>query len=363
MRRTYRMGYVALVYASLIFMALLHANHLSQVLGQQAIKPNSGGGHVQELSSYLDRVEIYAPVVYRQLSVFPVRLRDGDKLRGRWLTLDKAISRGVLVVTEKVRGARVPIVSVENRSRDDTVFIMSGEILAGGKQSRTVSQDVVLAPGQRIDLNVFCVEARRWQGKADFAAGNTLLPQSIQRELRKGADQQRVWQEIARNNMALGSENQTGSLESALNTGKVKSQLAEVRRKITPEIPGDSVGFIFVDGRQAVGADFFGREDIALALLPKLLDAYAVDLILQRHSVPQTRGTANNDVAIAYFQQIRQAESQRSKTPGSGAGILTHGGRLLGDGVSLGGVVVHYGVQIHQRIVPLPKPRPGIQPR
>jgi hypothetical protein len=42
---------------------------------------------------------------------------------------------------------------------------------------------------------------------------------------------------------------------------------------------------------------------------------------------------------------------------GSGAGIRTSGRELFGDGISLGGVVVHYGVQISDRIVPLPKVR------
>ena len=350
-----RRSCVMLVSASLVVVVLLQANNLSNVRAQETIKQRPNSGHVAELARYFDHLELSEPVVCRHLSVFPLRLRDGDKLRGGWLTMDQAISRGVLVVTEKSGGGEVPIVSVENRSRDDTVFIMSGEVLAGGKQTRTVRQDVVLAPGQRIDLDVLCVEARRWEGKADFTAGKTLLPQSIQKEIRKGADQQRVWQEIARNNMALGAENETGSLELALNSGKVKNQLGEVRERIMPKMPRDTVGFIFVDGRRAVGAHFFGREDLAIALLPKLLDAYAVDLILQRETNHRVDRKVNDDTAVAFFRQIRKAGSQRSKTPGSGAGIRTRRGELLGDGVSLGGVVVHYGVQIQERLVPLPK--------
>lgn len=335
----------------------------SVALAQERTKPKPFANHVEELARYLDRVEIYSPVVYRQLAVFPVRLRDGDKLRGSWLTMDQAISRGVLIVTEKMGGGRVPVVGVENTSRNHTVFIMSGEVLAGGKQSRTVRKDVVLAPGQKIDLNVFCVEERRWQGKAGFTTGNTLLPQSIRKELRKGADQSKVWQEIARNNMALGAVNATGSLELALNADRVKRQLAEVRGKIVPEMPRDTVGYIFVHHGRAVGADFFGRQDLAPALLPKLLDAYAVDFILQYKSAAPAQRRVDGQTAIAFFQKIKSAGSTRSTTPGSGAGISTRSRGLLGDGVSLGDVVVHYGVQIQDRIIPLPKPMPPIQQR
>jgi len=314
-----------------------------------------GGGHVPELARYLDNVEIYAPIVYRRLAVFPVRQRGGERLRGGWLTMDQALSRGDLVVTEKGGGGQVPVVTVENRSRGDHIFIMSGELLSGGKQTRTMRQDVVLAPGQRIDVSVYCVEAHRWQGKSQLDAGGSLLPQSIHKELRRGADQSRIWSEVAGNNRALGAENRTGSLELALKSTTVRTKLGDVRAKITPEVPRDSVGFIFVDSGRAVGADFFGRSDLARALLPKLLDAYSVDFVLKRAADSRTGRTTQQDAAIAFFERIRRAGSRRTSTPGSGAGISTRGGGLLGDGVSLGGAVAHYGVQIGQRIIPLPR--------
>jgi hypothetical protein len=322
-----------------------------------------GGRHVAELERYLDDVEVYAPIVYRRLAVFPVRLREGEQLRGGWLTMDEALSSGDLVVTEKGGGGQVPTVSVQNRSRQDHIFIMSGELLSGGKQTRTVRQDVVLSPGQRIDLKVFCVEAHRWKGESQFMAGRTLLPQSIHKELRKGADQARIWSEVARNNAALGAENRTGSLELALKSAGVRSRLSDVRAKITPDVPGDTVGFIFVSSGRGVGADFFGSTNLASALLPKLLDAYSVDFILKGTSALQSDGSRQDNDAIDFFERIRRAGSQRSTTPGSGAGIRTRAGGLLGDGLSLGGVVVHYGVQVGRRVIPLPQPRLPLEPQ
>ena len=91
-------------------------------------------------------------------------------------------------------------------------------------------------------------------------------------------------------------------------------------------------------------------------LLPKLLDSYAVDLILQRKGGRE--GGQADRVAIDFFERIRRAGSRRTDTPGSGAGIRTRSGGLLGDGVGLSGTLVHYGVQIQDRIVPMPKPMP-----
>ena len=318
----------------------------------------STAGHVSELAGYLEDVQIAEPVVYRQLAVYPVLFKGGDRLGGRWLTLDEAISRGKLEITEKGSGGSVPVVVVHNRSRDEHVFIMSGEVISGGKQTRTVRKDVVLAPGERIELDVYCVEAHRWTGGKRFSGSGAVLPQSIQKELRRGADQSRLWSEVARNNRALQAENATGSLELALKSRPVQDKLAEVRRSIVPRMPQGTVGYIFVDRGRAVGAEFFGRADLARDLLPKLLDSYAVDFVILHKAAPHHHGRIDHNAAVEYFKRVCRAGSQRTSTPGSGSGIRTRGGGLLGDGVSLSGSVVHYGVQIQDRIIPHPTPHP-----
>ncbi len=350
-----RVGSLLLVAA--LLGATLIAGATAAGAAAQDQQRSSSAGHAAELADYFDEVQIAEPAVYRHLAVYPVLVRDYQKLRGGWLTLDEAVSRNVLVVSEKGGGGSVPVVVVENRSRREHIFIMTGEVISGGKQTRTVRKDVVLAPGQRIELSVFCVEAHRWQGGKQFSAGKALLPQSIQKELRKGADQQRVWSEVARNNAALQAENASGSLELALNARPVRDQLAKVRQGIVPKVPQGTVGFIFVDRGRAVGANFFGRDDLARALLPKLLDSYAVDFVLLSRGGVRGEKRTDHRVAIEFFQRIRRSGSRRVDTPGSGAGIRTRGGGLLGDGVSLGDALVHFGVQIQDRIVPLPKPR------
>ena len=336
--------------------ACLLGGAASHAAAQESVRPPSSG-HVSELATYLDHVEIAEPVTYRGLAVYPILLREGIRLEGRWLSLDAAISRGVLVVTEKGSGGSVPVVVVENRSRGEHVLIMTGEVISGGKQTRTVRSDVVVSPGQRIELKVFCVEAHRWQGDKKFAASGALLPQSIQKELRKGASQGRVWSEVARNNAALKAENATGSLDLALKSRAVRDKLAEVRRTIVPHVARGTMGFIFVDGHRALGAELFGTSGLARELLPKLLDSYAVDCVLIRKGAEGAGRRSDDNVAIEFFKRVVRTGSQRSGTPGSGAGIRTRSGGLLGDGVSLGGTVVHYGVQIQDRIVPHPVPR------
>jgi hypothetical protein len=344
------------VWKTLAAAAVLACLAGSEAFGQRP----STAGHVAELAAYLDRVEIAEPISYGRLAVYPVLVPQEARLRGHWLTLDEALSRGTLLVREKGSG-NVPTVIVENRSRDDYVFLMAGEIISGGMQTRTVRRDVVLAPRQRVDLDVFCVEHHRWEGAAHFSAGKALVPQSIQKEMRKGADQSRVWSEVARNNAALRAENRTGSLETALKDAKVADRLGDVRRHVLPEVPQGATGFIFVADGRALGAEFFGREELARQLLPKLLDAYAVDFVLIDKEGTGAAGHGDNETAIVLFKRVCQAGSQRNDTPGSGAGIRTHADRLVGDGVSLDGTLVHYGAQVEDRLIPEPV-HPGPRP-
>ena len=314
--------------------------------------------HVPELARYLDRLELRRPLVCGRLAVFPV-VRGGSVLGGNWLTMDTALARGVLVVTEKESGS-VPIVWVENRSRSDYVLLMAGEVVSGGKQTRTFRQDAILAPGQRLEVGVFCVEAHRWSGGGGFQSSGVLMPQSIQQQMRRGADQAQVWSEVARSNAALGAQSPTGSIEAGLNAPAVRRELDGVRRLIVPECPREATGYIFVDryGSRGIGAEFFGRPDLAAAMLPKLIDAYAVDLVVQTGSDRATGIAMPDDAARNFLDRIRRAGSYRDGTPGSGVGITMRAAGLVGSGVGFGNDMVHFGCQVEDRILPPPVPMP-----
>ncbi len=306
--------------------------------------------HVPELAKYFNGVKIAAPIVETRLSVYPVLVDGVPLLHGTWETLDQAIDHGDLIMSEK-GGGSVPQVSVENRSKDSYVLLMMGDVVKGGMQTRTIRQDAVLAPGQRLDIEVFCVEARRWEGEKSFYPGNAKVPQSIQNQLRKGESQSAIWGGVARNNASLGTENSTGSLERALKSPGVERKLDAVRKRIVPQIPRGTVGFIFVHGGRAVGAEFFGSEALARAEFSQLLDSYTVDYVLL--SGPAHNLEVRNDTAATdFFERVCRAGSHRVQTAGTGAGIRTDADQLLGDGVSLDSTVVHYGVQLDRKPQP-----------
>lgn len=320
--------------------------------------------HVPELATTLDRLEIRRPLVCGRLVVYPLAIRGGaGGPGGTWWTMDAALAKGVLTVSERGDGGTVPFVVMENSSRSDHVFIMAGEVISGGKQTRTVRQDVILAPGQRADVPVFCVEQHRWKGEAAFSGAGLLVPQSVQKEMRKGADQAAVWSEVGRANAALSVAPATGTIEAGYKSAPVQRELDEVRRAILPEAPADAVGYIFADRHagRALGIELFGRTDLAQALLGKLIDAYAVDLVVPMRERSDSRlrhRPPDDDLARAFLERLRRAGSDRGDTPSSGAGIRLRAADLVGGGVSIDGRLVHFGCQAEERMVPMPMPEP-----
>ena len=74
-------------------------------------------------------------------------------LSGQWLTLDEALASGALTIMQ--RGTRSkPGLWVENSSLDEHVFLMKDETIEQNSQTRMVRRDTVLAPGERVELNV-----------------------------------------------------------------------------------------------------------------------------------------------------------------------------------------------------------------
>ena len=153
-----------------LFAALAFMSCIAALAGSASAQRPPTDRHVSELAQYFNSVKIAAPIVVQGLAVYPVLVDNVPLLHGSWQTLDEAIARGTLVIREK-GGGSVPTVSVENRSRETYILLMTGDVIKGGMQTRTVRHDTVLGPRQRIDLDVFCVEAQRWEGGASFSPG------------------------------------------------------------------------------------------------------------------------------------------------------------------------------------------------
>ena len=185
--------------------------------------------HVPEVQRLLGGLTVEPPRAHKHMLVYPIRWA-GKQAPGAWETLDAALSAGHLKVGEMPQ-ASVPNVEVTNAG-DRTVFLMSGEIIKGGKQTRVIRKDTIVEPKQKVAVAVFCVERGRWAGGKDFKRAPNIAPASIQDSINRGAGQGEVWSRVRQAAPAMGGSNATESLNEMLESEKTRRSFGEVHKDL-----------------------------------------------------------------------------------------------------------------------------------
>jgi len=309
--------------------------------------------HVPEVERLLAGLAVEAPRAHKNMLVFPIRW-SGQQAPGDWETLDAALAAGRLKVLEKDQ-ASVPEVVIQNTG-DKTVFLMSGEIIQGGKQTRVIRKDTLVEPKQQVAVPVFCVEQGRWTGGKDFKRAANVAPASIQNRMNRGAGQAEVWDRVRDAAKAVGAESPTQSLDEVLESAPAQQKFDRMHKDLGKFSPPDTVGLAVADARtgKVVGVELFGRRDLFEGLQEKLVEGYAADLVLtvaqweEKEAKPVAADTVQAFIAMAL-----KGTSGYEDTPGSGRGVGLESGTIVGKGVALGEVAIHVSVQdVHPESTP-----------
>jgi len=225
------------------------------------------------LTRFLDWADIHPVAEVGRLTVFPISLsRDNGSVRNV-LTMQQALDRGVLAV-EELTPPRVSEARFVNKSEDRFVFLMAGELVAGGRQNRTLRTDALLGPQSSTELPLYCVEKGRWSGEAKFSASPGVAPQAIREQAASGAGQEAVWDEVARANSRMEVSTPSDDLNAAMTGPATARRLGELRDKIIPRLPRGCVGIVVAHGSRIVGADLFNSPELFAAMRQKVLDSY-----------------------------------------------------------------------------------------
>ena len=235
------------------------------------------GQNTQQLS-------ISSPYTYKNLTIFLIQGK--DQLSRNYLTLEEAMKQKKIILHET---SNVGELSADNISKE-YVFIMAGDIVKGGRQDRTIGEDIVLAPGaKRVALKSFCVEEGRWGGRgaestADFSSSAKMLNnKELKIAARTEKDQNKVWKEVAdyqeKVSRKAGAEVKSGasptSLQLSLENEKVKGIIAEYVHALQPAFEGkkDVIGFAFFVNGKISTVETFGNAALFQKLQKKLLEA------------------------------------------------------------------------------------------
>lgn len=280
-------------------------------------------------------LSIQAPIAYRNLAVYPILRKGSSPRSGEYLTLDEGLKLGVVEVREIGGAAPPPLVRprppledsnqrepvqqqrlgvpqasvqggsaevnrllVLNRS-DRKLLLISGEMVVGGKQDRIVQKDRIIPPSDKPQpIDVFCVEAGRWQGNADvfapaaitspgggaggFGGGGGIADPAIRGAAQSKGEQQSVWDEVGKKNSKLGAAPGATTYQAARLSVAKREEDKGYWTELGPKMPRDAVGAIVAINGKLVWLDEFSTPSLFHLYWPKLLRSYALEAVAAR---------------------------------------------------------------------------------
>jgi hypothetical protein len=231
--------------------------------------------------------------VFKNLGIYPIKAKDKFKDNApsmeKYASLNDGIKNKKVLVSEVNKGGTVNTLMLTNRS-SDTVFIMAGEVVRGGKQDRTLAQDMILAPGDsNISIEAFCVEQGRWTPNSTTVANSNTYEFSAKgktanMKMRKAAivdkNQSKVWSKVADANANLGLTSTTGAYtvnDNDSTYAKNERLYQEYFQYLKSQ--KDIVGVVVVTGDKIVGADIFANNALFVKSFDNLLQSYINEVI------------------------------------------------------------------------------------
>jgi len=271
---------------------------------------------------------------YKNLRLYPVKAKQSftDTFRhvGKYMSLKEALAQKKVIITEQIGGATVNTLTIENIS-NDTIMIMSGEVITGGKQNRVIGKDILLLPHSgKIDLSVYCVEAGRWEnvstGTNQFSGYFNVASLSLRQTVDKAANQGDVWKKVDGLNSANGTSSKTKTY-TALNTSsdftqKLKSYTDFFKDKFAAE--QNVIGVIIVSGNKVIGCDMFATHDLFKKNFENLLASYATEAILNGSEV-----TAQASTVKSYMDKLLNSEQEQAATIKDKGKIFLNDGKKI----------------------------------
>jgi hypothetical protein len=260
--------------------------------------------------------------------------------------LEDALSAGCARVTEVSESGSVPELKFVNEC-DRSVLLLDGEELVGAKQNRILNLTVLAPANKAIVIPVSCVEAGRWRTestefasakRAHYAAGRARKAAQVSDSLRatgsRRSDQAAVWDDISAKAARMEAFSDTEAAAAIYE--QHRTGLDEYLRAFRP-VPGQA-GAMFALNGNILGLDLFDSPMTLPAVLPKLVESFALDAIDNQGAKNVGDGMER---AGGFLEETSRAEVARFPAVGEGEDLRLRGNRLAGGALVKGGRVIH----------------------
>ena len=237
------------------------------------------------IQNYLKEAKIGRKQSHQNLAIYP--LLSSYAIGLDYITLDEALTEGLIEVVEVSEEGTVPELKVVNKS-PCMVLILDGEELVGAKQNRIVNTTILIQEKTTTVIPVSCVEQGRWahtsprfdsKERIMTAQLRAMKSEQVHRSIRTSddyySDQAAIWREISRKARRMRAESPTMAMSEIYEKKRVALdgyinhfRLVEMQ-----------VGAVFMINGKVVGLDCFGKPETFSKVSRKLVESYALDAI------------------------------------------------------------------------------------
>lgn len=244
---------------------------------------------------------------------------------GKYTSLGDALKQKKLVITEDKDG-QVNKLYAENVSQD-TIMILGGEVISGGKQDRMIANDFILPPKSgKKDLSVFCVEHGRWHykepesisGSGDandktmymFSCSPGIASTKVRKAGNVEKNQSSVWnnvEEVTGKNNAGSSTGAYTALDSNVNYKKQLVEYTPFFKKILAANPS-TIGMVVVTGDSVLGCELFATHELLMQHADDIINSYATEAMTNGSKV-----TISNSKVQSYVNKLLADETKQER--------------------------------------------------
>lgn len=284
-------------------------------------------------------------ITFKNLRLYPIYASEHFASQmnqyGSYVSLDDALKTNKIEISEKSingDGDDVNKLYVENKS-SDTIILLAGEIVKGGKQDRTLSDDLVLVPKKgKVDLDVFCVEHGRWEEKAEnvvadkpmeekkFKMTTAMAKPSVRKNAVVEKSQGKVREKVDEVNVKANQVTGTAAYTAFDSNAAYQKQEKEYTDYFKTHVPKNSkwVGVIAVSGSSVIGCDVFVTNDLFMKSWSKLLPSYINEAIYDGGPV-----AIKTSEVKAYAQRAFGTQASQTEFLSKNGKLYKHDGRIL----------------------------------
>ncbi len=263
-----------------------------------------------------------------------------------YLTLQEALKRGLLTITELSQSGSVPELKVLSRA-EIPVLLLDGEELAGAKQNRVLNTTILIKENSETIIPVSCTEQGRWAyASSEFEeSGNIMnrnvrsrkvssVSRSLEESHRYNGNQGDVWLDIERSAIKASVRSPTGAMRDIF-----ESREDDLRGYLDAfqYVPHQKGIFVMVNGK-TVGFDILSLSSAYGIIHPKLVKSYAMDALLQEE---KNGDGASVDKAKAFIGEATRCEEKRYESIGHGWDHRFEGKAIVGSSLVYQDKVIH----------------------